>query len=196
VDFSEAIFIARYNLKDTNNAIFFMGDLKRLPFRDDFADFLFCLGVLHHLPTNALDEVRCLKRYASTLLVYLYYALDNRPFYFRSLLTMATILRKLVSKVKNPFFRSSFAWMATGLLYLPFVCLGRALKPVGLSQHIPLYEVYNGKSLQRIRQDVYDRFFTRIEQRFSKKQIMSLKDVFGKIIVSDQLPYWHFISQK
>lgn len=46
VDFSEAIFEARRNLADADNALFFMADLKCLPFRDDFADFLYCLGVL------------------------------------------------------------------------------------------------------------------------------------------------------
>ena len=71
VDFSEAIFVARKNLADTDKALFFMGDIKHLPFKDSFCDFLFCLGVLHHLPTNALDEVRALKKLAPKLLIYL-----------------------------------------------------------------------------------------------------------------------------
>ena len=49
LDFSEAIFVARENLRGASNALFFLGDLRRMPFRDDFADFLFTLGVLHHL---------------------------------------------------------------------------------------------------------------------------------------------------
>ena len=49
LDFSEAIFVARENLRGAGNALFFLGDLRRMPFRDDFADFLFSLGVLHHL---------------------------------------------------------------------------------------------------------------------------------------------------
>jgi len=81
LDFSEAIFVARNNLRNIQNAIFFMGDIKRLPFRNDFADFLFCLGVVYYMPTNALDEVRNLKKFAPSLLVYQYYALDNRPLY-------------------------------------------------------------------------------------------------------------------
>lgn len=69
LDFSEAIFIARKNLAHADNALFFMGDLKRLPFRSDFADFIFSLGVLHHLPIPALDEIRALKKYAPKLLI-------------------------------------------------------------------------------------------------------------------------------
>ena len=196
VDFSEAIFVARRNLGDIENAVFIMADIRSLALRDDFCDFLFCLGVLHHLPANALDEVRSLKKYAPTLLIYLYYALDNRPFYFRSLFFAASILRKLVSRVKNPIFRSSFTVLAAAFLYMPFIMLGKVLRPFGISGHVPLYEVYNGKGLKRIRQDVYDRFFTGIEQRFSKKQIMELEHSFGSLVVSDRIPYWHFICQR
>lgn len=196
VDFSDAIFVARQNLKDSTNVIFFMGDLKRLPFKNDFADFLFCLGVLHHLPTNALDEVRNLRKYAPVLLIYLYYALDNRAFYFRVLLTLATIIRKLTAKVRNPLFRKSFIWTATTFFYMPFIWAGKAVKPLGLSHYVPLYEGYDGKSIERTVQDVYDRFFTGIEQRFSRMQIMELSNAFSKVTISGSLPYWHFICQR
>ena len=121
VDFSEAIFVARRNLNDTNNAIFFMGDIKRLPFRNSFADFLFCLGVLHHLPVDALNEVRLLKNCAPTLLIYLYYALDNRPFHFHILLDIITLIRKVVSKIRNHSFRTLFSFIVTFTVYLPFI---------------------------------------------------------------------------
>ena len=107
LDFSNAIFEARRNLKEANNALFFMADIKALPFREGFADFLFSLGVLHHLPTNALDEVRALKRYAPTLLIYLYYALDNKPVYYRAIIPAVSFLRLLVSKVRSPFLRTA-----------------------------------------------------------------------------------------
>jgi len=196
IDFSEAIFVARQNLSNANNAIFFMGDVKQLPFRNDFVDFLLCIGVLHHLPTNALKEVRNLKKYATKLLIYLYYALDNRPFYFKFLLSIVTPLRLLLSRICNTSFRSVFTWVGTFCMYLPFIMLGMLLKPIGLSSRVPLYEVYKGKSLERIYQDVYDRFFTKIEQRFSKKEILTLKDTFSEVIISDHLPYWHFMCEK
>ena len=49
LDFSEAIFVARERLRNQGNALFFMGDLSALPFRHGFSDFIFSLGVLHHL---------------------------------------------------------------------------------------------------------------------------------------------------
>ncbi len=195
VDFSESIFIARNNLKDSN-ALFFMCDIKKLPFRDSFADLIFCLGVLHHLPTGALDEVKNLKKYSPLLLIYVYYALDNRPIHFRILFFHVTILRKLVSRIRNPIFRSIFTWFITITGYLPLIELGKILKPFGLSKYIPLYESYNKNTIKRIKQDVYDRFFTNIEQRLSRNQIAALNKEFSTVIISDNLPYWHFLCKR
>ncbi|MBS4097411.1 MAG: class I SAM-dependent methyltransferase [Sulfuricella sp.] len=196
VDFSEAIFVARNNLRDCPNALFFMGDLKRLPFRPDFADFLFSLGVLHHLPSDALQEVRNLKPYAPNILIYLYYALDNRPLFFRGLLAAVTAVRLVAARIRNPGFRSVFTLLGACCVYLPLVWFGRLLEPFGLARHVPLHEAYKGKSLGRIRQDVYDRFFTRIEQRFSRKQIATLKDSFSEVTISERWPYWHFLCRR
>jgi SAM-dependent methyltransferase len=193
LDFSEAIFVARANLKDVKNALFFMGDLTRLPFKEDFADFLFCLGVLHHLPTDALKEVRQLKKYSKKILIYLYYSLDNRPLYFKGILALVTSVRILLSKVRNPAFRNLFTWFGLFTLYIPCICLGSLFKPFGLSKYVPLYSEHYWNSIEEIRHHVYDRFFTSIEQRFSRKEIMKLEDTFSKVIVSDQPGYWHFL---
>ncbi len=195
VDFSEAIFVARRNLENASNALFFMGDLRKLPFRNHFANFLFSLGVLHHLPTPALDEVRALRKYAPRLLIYLYYALDNRPFYFRMMLAPVTAVRSVAARIRNVWFRATLTWAGALGVYLPLILAGSALRPLGLARYIPLYEGYHVKGLMHIRQDVYDRFFTRIEQRHTRNQILGLRDTFSKIIVSDQLPYWHFICE-
>jgi SAM-dependent methyltransferase len=173
LDFSEAIFVARENLREADNAVFFMGDLQRMPFRSDFADFLFSLGVLHHLPSGALEEVRKLSRWAPSSLVFLYYALDNRPAFWRGLLSAVTRIRLALSRRESPGFRSAMTWGLACGVYLPLIGLGRVLAPLGWDRYVPLYDFYQGKSLLRIRQDVYDRFFTRIEQRFKKEEILA-----------------------
>lgn len=196
LDFSEAIFVARENLRGARNALFFLGDLRRMPFRDDFADFLFTLGVLHHLPTGALEEVRALSRCAPTLLVFLYYALDNRPVFWRGLLSAVTRVRLALTRTEGPRLRSALNWALTIGVYLPMISLGHAMRPFGLASKVPLYDFYRGKSLRRIRQDVYDRFFTRIEQRFRKEEILILRDTFREVVVSDDPPYWHFLCHR
>ncbi len=196
VDFSEAIYVARRNLRHAANALFFMADIKRLPFRNDFAGFIYCIGVLHHLPTDALDEVRALKRLAPELLVYLYSSLDARPPHYAVMLAVATGIRRAVCHITNPIFRAAFTWFALITLYMPLVLLGRAASVVSRAHWIPLVDYYGGKGLKRIRQDVYDRFFTPIEQRVSRRDILGLCDTFDQVIVSDGLPYWHFLCRR
>jgi Methylase involved in ubiquinone/menaquinone biosynthesis len=196
IDFSDAIFEARKNLHDKENCLFFMADIKGLPFCDNCFDFVFSLGVLHHLPTNCIEEVRQLSRYAPLLLIYLYYALDNRPFYFRWIFFAVSVVRKAVSRINNSFFRIAFAKLVCLTVYYPAILLGAFLSLFNLGKLMPLYEGYRGDSLKRMEQDVYDRFFTQIEQRVSRKEILSLRDAFSEVVISDTLPYWHFICKK
>jgi len=195
VDFSDAIFVARNNLRDSPHALFFMGDLTSLPFRPGFADLVICLGVLHHLPTPALDAVRRLKPLAPRILAYLYYALDNRPFYFRLALVPVSALRRLTARIRGERIRGTVSWFLTLAVYTPLVTMGRVANRVGLGRYVPLYETYRSKSLRRIRQDVYDRFFTRIEQRVDRVSILGLRDTFASVTVSPALPYWHFLCE-
>lgn len=196
VDFSESIFVARDALRAESNVLFFMGDVQRLPFRDDFADLVVSLGVLHHLPTDALAEVRRLRECAPELLIYLYYALDNRPAYFRALLWWVTALRRALSRVRGPTARACFVRAIAATVYLPLVGLGWCMKPFGLANRVPLFEAYHTRSWEGICQDVYDRFFTGIEQRFSRDEIRGLCDSFRSVVISDRLPYWHFLCRR
>jgi hypothetical protein len=61
---------------------------------------------------------------------------------------------------------------------------------------VPLYDFYAGKSRARIEQDVYDRFFTGIEQRVSRAEIQRLRDTFRTVTISSGLPYWHFLCER
>jgi len=193
VDFSEAIFTARQLMKDEERALFIMADLTKLPFKEGFADFIMALGVLHHLPVNCLDAVRDLGRFAPRLLVYLYYALDNKPFYYRWLLRAYTPVRLMLCKVRSQAFRVAFSWFGLIFIYLPFIILGTLLKPFGLSRFIPLYNEHAWAGLEGMRHSVYDRFFTLIEQRVSRVQIKELEDTFDEVRIADGQAYWHFL---
>ena len=196
IDFSDSIFTARKNLEHSENCLFFMGDLQTIPFKNNFVDFMFSLGVLHHLPTNCLEEVVKLKKYSKELLIFLYYALDNKPAYFRLILKIVTIIRKALSKVHRPFNRKIITNIATFGVYLPLIAFGYLLKPFKLSKFVPLFDFYHDKGIKRIKQDVYDRFFTSIEQRVTRKEILQLENNFSSITISKNLPFWHFLCIK
>jgi len=195
VDYSEAVFVARRNLAGAPNAIFVMADLLDLPFRPGAFDLAVCLGVLHHLPTDALDALRRLAPLAERHLAYLYYALDNRPAYFRWMLAGVTATRRGLTRIRSPRARAAVTTAITAGVYLPLSRAGSVLAPAGLARYVPLVETYRGKSFTRLRQDAYDRFFTSIEQRFTRDQIRGLSDTFAQVTISDGLPYWHFLCE-
>jgi SAM-dependent methyltransferase len=197
VDFSDGIFAARNNLRDADNCLFFMGDITDLPFTDDFADLVVCLGVLHYLATPALAELRRLRRLAPTQLYCVYYALDNRPLHFRALLRLVTGLRLAVSRVRSPAFRTLFSRAVVVLVYLPLLTAGRVLERTGLADRVPLHEGYrDNRSLRVLEQNAYNRFFNRIEQRVSRRDIEALRDSFREVVISEQMPYWHFLCRR
>ena len=152
--------------------------------------------MLHHLPTPAIDEVRTLSKYSDHLLIYLYYSLDNQSLFFRFLLDIVTFMRSIFCKIRNQNMRVIITEVLLWLIYLPLIGLGHCATIVGLEKSIPLFKGYKGNSLKRIRQDIYDRFFTRIEQRFSRKEIFQLNDTFSNIQISNKIPFWHFKCDK
>jgi len=193
VDASRAIFVARRNLRQADRAIFIRADLRELPFREKAFDFLFCLGVLHHLEEDCLELTRSLAPYSRRLLIYLYYALDNRPWYFRLLFILVDELRRGLSHITSEPLRTALARLMTWTLYVPVLALGRFMELFRLGHLVPLYEGYKHSTTKRLVQDVYDRFFTPIEQRVSRAKIMELSDTFGSIRISPKVPFWHFL---
>lgn len=192
VDFSDAIFVARRNLEDVPNAVFFRGDVTSLPFANDSVDFLFSLGVLHHLDSPCLPAARELMRLGPRGLFYLYYALDNRPVYYRGLLRAVTATRRSLGRVHSESTRRRLSRAVAWGVYRPMVGVGSVTARMGVRAPIPLYESYKGKSIARIEQDAYDRFFTSIEQRVSRDEIRHALSGF-EIAFSPQEPFWHFL---
>ena len=85
-------------------------------------------------------------------------------------------------------------------IYMPFVLWVRFLVLIGLrplAKKMPL-SAYNNKSFFIIRNDALDRFGTKLEQRFSKKQVENMMQNCGlqEILVSPGVPYYHAIGKK
>jgi len=195
IDFSDAILVARENLRGVPNAVFLRGDLTALPLADDGADFLMSLGVLHHLERPCLVVASELMRLAPSGLFYTYYALDNRPAYYRHLLRAVTALRRAFARIRSEGGRRRVSRAIAVGVYQPLVGLGEVSHRLGLTYPIPLYTTYRGKSVVRIEQDVYDRFFTSIEQRVTRQQI-SEAFTHHRLTISDREPFWHFLVER
>jgi ubiquinone/menaquinone biosynthesis C-methylase UbiE len=83
---AEALAVAKKNLAQAPNVEFHNASVAEIPLPDDSMDFGYSLGVLHHIPDTAEGLRACVRKIkpGAPFLVYLYYAFDNRPAWFRA----------------------------------------------------------------------------------------------------------------
>jgi SAM-dependent methyltransferase len=202
IDPSQAIFAADKLIGENDNVELLMASTDNIPFPDNHFDFGYSLGVLHHIPDTKKALIDCVKKIKSGgyFLLYLYYKLENRPFYFKIFYWLSNIIRLGVSKLPAGIKRWVCNFLAV-VLYMPFVLLCRALLflrvPEKIRKHIPL-QAYERQSFYIIRNDSLDRFGTPLEQRFSRKQIQAMmKEAgLGDIVFSEKIPFWHVVGRK
>jgi SAM-dependent methyltransferase len=201
VDPSIAIESAAKLLGDCNNVRLSKATVGNLPFADNSFDFVFSLGVLHHIPDTKLALQQCVMKLkpGGYFLVYLYYRFDNRGLFFKMLFYLSAIFRKLISAMPSDL-KNFVCDIIACIVYLPFVWLAtmfNRFRFVSLAKKLPLF-FYVGKSFHVIRNDARDRFGTPLEQRFTKLEITEMMKASGlvDIVFSDNDPYWHAIGRK
>ena len=94
----KALEVARKNLVKSNNCVFKNLSTDSLKSLDKDFDFGYSLGVLHHIPDTqkALsDSVSVLKKGAPFLL-YLYFAFDNKPAWYRLIWRASELFRYII----------------------------------------------------------------------------------------------------
>lgn len=201
-DPSDAIYAADNLLGKKDNVILVKAAANDLPFPDHSFDFVYSIGVLHHIPDTFKAMQACVDKVkrGGYFFTYLYYNLDNRGFLFRSLFNASTILRRGVSRLSPKPKRFVCDLLAVGL-YMPFISFSRMLRLFGVKERfrkkIPLFG-YENKSFYIIRNDSLDRFGTPLEQRFTKSQIREMMERAGltEITFSNNIPYWHAVGKK
>lgn len=192
VDFSRAIDSAARTLGDQPNAHCIQADVCNLPFRSGAMDFTYCLGVLHHLeePDAGMRSICRVTR--GPLLVYLYYALDNRSSIHRMLLALATLGRKVTARLPKPVM-FGLSWIIAVLIYWPLARLARVLSRLGFARaahEVPLSH-YREYSLEFMAGDAFDRFATPIENRYSRDEIARWLARYGRESrFSERTPFW------
>lgn len=202
IDPSDAVLAAGQLLQDTPNVHLYKASIDNLPFADNYFDFGFSLGVLHHIPDTARAMQACVEKIkpGGHFLVYLYYKLDNRGRLYRLLFGLSDLIRRVVCKMPSWLKKFTCNMMAI-FFYMPFVLFSRLLKLLGVPQKfrakIPLH-AYENTSFYIIRNDALDRFGTPLEQRFSKAEIQQMmeKAGLGDIVFSNQSPFWHAVGKK
>jgi ubiquinone/menaquinone biosynthesis C-methylase UbiE len=201
VDPSEAIFAADKLLGDLQNVRLSKASIETLPFADESFDFVMSIGVLHHIPNTKQALIDCVKKVkkGGYFFVYLYYNLDRRGSFYKALFYSSDAIRKTVSLLPSKIKHFVCDILAI-VFYMPFILLGRLFKKLGfkdLAIRMPLHG-YQNRSFFMIRNDALDRFGTRLEQRFSKEQIIDMMEDAGltDIIISPGIPFYHAVGRK
>jgi SAM-dependent methyltransferase len=190
---AEALAVARANLTGAANVSFHCASVSEIPLADASQDFAYSLGVLHHVPDTrrAIGDIARKLKTGAPLLLYLYYAFDNRPAWFRAIWRASNAVRRVVSRMPPRIQRIVSSIIAT-CIYWPLARGARLIEMMGLSPNALPLAWYRDKSFYVMRTDAYDRFCTRLEQRFTRREIESMltEAEFGYIRFSDREPFW------
>jgi SAM-dependent methyltransferase len=196
---AEALTVARENLKSAGNVSFHLNSVAEIPLPANSLDFAYSLGVLHHVPDtqSAITSIAGKLKPGAPFLVYLYYALDNRPAWYRALWQTTNAARLVISRLPYPL-RLIVSQIIAAIAYWPLARGARGLARLGLPiGSVPL-SYYADKSFYVMRTDAYDRFCTRLEKRFSRAEIeaMLTRAGFGNVEFSDSVPFWCAVGIK
>ena len=195
----KAIIEAKNNLKQNKNCKFFNYGVFDNPLEDGSQDFGYCLGVLHHI----LDTKKGLKKSVDKLkkdapfLLYLYYRFDNKPLWYQIIWRISNIIRLGISIM--PFkIKLKITKLIAFIVYFPIARFSLLLEKIGFNvDNMPLSS-YKHTSLYTMKTDSLDRFGTKLEHRFTQKEIFEMMERSGlkNIVFSNKSPYWVAVGFK
>ncbi len=196
---ADALTVARRNLAGCANAQVHLAGVDAIPLADGSMDFGYSLGVLHHVPDTARGLRACVRKLkpGAPFLLYLYYAFDNRPWWFRQVWRASDVVRRGVSRLPPPARYAASQALAAGV-YWPLARTARVLERLGVNvERVPL-SAYRDRSFYVMRNDALDRFGTRLEQRFTRAGMRALMEGAGleRVTFHDDVPYWTAVGYR
>lgn len=194
-----ALAVARRNLAALPNCRFAHASVQAIPIEDGALDFGYCLGVLHHIPDTQAGLNACVAKLkpGAPFLVYLYYALDGRPGWFKALWRLSDVLRRAIAHSPDPI-RFFVCDLIAATVYWPLSRFAGLMERLGRDvSNLPL-SPYRHRAFYSLRTDALDRFGTRLEQRFSRDQVRAMMEASGlaDIRFSTRSPFWCAVGLK
>lgn len=196
---ADALAVARQNLSVAHNVSYHTASVAEIPLPPGSLDFAYSLGVLHHVPDTeaAIEAIAGKLKPGAPFLVYLYYAFDNRPAWYRALWRLTDLARRVISRLPHAL-RLAVSQAIAAAVYWPLARSARLLSRIGASPRSLPLGYYTDKSFYVMRTDAYDRFSTRLEQRFTRVEIehMLKSAGFGNVQFSERAPFWCAVGIK
>ena len=190
---SEAIKVAKRALAGQSNVTFHQSYVDSMPLTNASQDFGYSLGVLHHVPDTLAGIRACVSKLkpGAPFLLYLYYAFDNRPAWFRVVWRISDAARRVICRLPFLIKRIAAAVVAV-FLYWPLARLAKFAEARGADVSAYPLSYYRDRSFYVMRTDSLDRFGTRIEKRFRRDEILAMMEQAGleRVQFSPSAPYW------
>lgn len=175
MDFSQAIEVAAANNRANQNTHFVQADIYHPPFRPQTFDFVYSLGVLHHLP-DPEHGFQSLLRYLRPdefINIYLYWNLEGEAAWKRALLKVVTQARQVTTRMPHAWLQR-LSWVLAAGFQVAFVLPARVLASLPptrpLADRVPLGH-YRKYSFRVLYTDQFDRFSAPIENRYSRAEV-------------------------
>ena len=199
IDPSIAIKVAQKNLRKFQNIKYLKESLDMCSIKENSQDFGYSLGVLHHVPNTSLAIKSCVKllKPGAPFLIYIYYAFDNRPVWFKLLWKISNFMRFIICRLPK-FLKFIICDIFAFLIYYPLSRFALLIEKIGFDvRNFPLYS-YRFSSFYVMRTDSRDRFGTPLEKRFTKEEIYKMMKQSGleKINFKNDAPFWTAIGFK
>jgi SAM-dependent methyltransferase/uncharacterized protein YbaR (Trm112 family) len=175
MDFSQAIEVAAYNNRENPNTHFVQADIYHPPFPPRTFDFLYSLGVLHHLPEpeRGFRTLLPLVREDGYLNIYLYWNLEGEPRWRRAALSGVTQVRRITTRLPHAMLKK-LSWLIAVAFEVGLVTPARTLDRFAatrpLADRVPLGH-YRKYSFRVLYTDQFDRFSAPIENRYSRAEV-------------------------
>jgi len=194
-----ALEVAKRNLANLSNCEFQNASVGDMQIPEQSLDFAYSLGVLHHIPDTAKGLESCVRTLKSgaPFLLYLYYAMENRPIWYRLLWSMSNIMRFGISRLPTTL-RYLVSQVIAALIYWPLARTAWLAGLCGLKGiNFPLY-AYADKPFYVMRTDALDRFGTRLERRFTRREMQGMMESAGlcNIRFSEHPPFWCAVGHR
>ncbi len=196
----KALNIAKQNLASHANVLFINASVDQTNLQNNSQDFGYCLGVLHHIPNTkeGLKDCANLLKPGAPFLLYLYYKFDDKPLWFKLLYKLSNFIRVRITSWLPFQLKVLVTFLIACFIYFPFARFALMMEKLNFNvENVPLTD-YRNKPFYFMKTDALDRFGTKLEKRFSKKEIIALLEEAGfeDISFSNQMPKWVCISYK
>ena len=174
MDLGPAVEVAKRNTESAGKAQVVQADLHRPPFAPESFDFVYSIGVLHHLPDPeaAFQNLLRYLKPGGEIQIYLYWKPEGQPIK-RALLAVVTALRKITTRLPHRI-NYVLAFPAAVAAFAFFVWPYRLLKKLpglkALADKLPMKQ-YANFPFRVCVNDQLDRFSAPIENRYTKQEV-------------------------